>query len=359
MLYHLFYPLRDVFGAFNVFRYITFRMAYATLTALLISFIVGPALIRKLQQYPTNGTVREYLPHGKLKSETPTMGGLLILLCLLIPTLLWAKLNNQYIWLTIFVSLGMGVVGFIDDWRKLVKRNPEGLSIKAKLFWQTIIALIAASYLFFIKIDSLTTRIPIPFLKDVRPDLGYFYILFAALVIVGTANAVNLTDGLDGLAIGPTIIATLTFTLLTYVTGHAKFASYLMIPHIPGSGELAIFCGATFGASLGFLWYNFFPAQVYMGDIGALALGGALGCLALIIKHELLLILIGGVFVIETISVIVQIISFKLTGKRIFQMAPLHHHFELKGWAEPKIIVRFWIIAIVLALISLSTLKLR
>lgn len=362
MLYNLLYPLHTEYSVFNVFKYITFRTAYAILTALLISLIVGPWLIRKLQRFPVSGSMRDYVPQETgtaLKAQTPTMGGILILLALVVPTLLWANLENRYIWLTLLVTIAMGFIGWADDYLKLKRQNHDGLSARGKFLGQVAVGLAAGLYLYFNPADGFTTILPVPFFKNISPDLGVFYIPFSMLVIVGTSNAVNLSDGLDGLAIGPMIISTGTFLLLSYVTGHAKFARYLMITNVPGSGELTVLCGAMLGAGLGFLWFNAYPAQVFMGDIGALALGGALGMIAIITKHELLLVIVGGVFVLETLSVIVQVVSFKLTGRRIFRMAPLHHHFQLHGWAEPKIIVRFWIIAIILALLGLSTLKLR
>ncbi len=360
MLYHLLYPLHETYAIFNVFKYITLRTAYAILTSLSISFILGPWLIEKLKRYPANGSVREYIPEGHLaKAETPGMGGILILISIFVPTLLWANLTNRYIWLVLGVTLCMGIIGLVDDRLKLKHQGRRGLNIGQKLCWQSLVGLAAGLYLMLNPVDDLVTRLPIPFFKNVHPDLGWFYLPLLVLIIVGTSNAVNLTDGLDGLAIGPVIIATGAFIILTYVAGHARFAEYLMIPYIPGSGELSIFCGAMLGASLGFLWFNAYPAQVFMGDIGALALGGAIGTVAIVSKNELLLVVIGGVFVIEALSVIIQVASYKLSGKRIFRMAPIHHHFELRGWAEPKIIVRFWIIAIILALVGLSTLKLR
>ena len=335
------------------------------MTSLALSFILGPWLIEKLRNYPANGSngvpVRDYVPSKNhvQKSKTPTMGGLLILICMIGSTLLWANLTNSFIWLAIIVTLGMGTLGFIDDHRKLkYKSSEKGLSKGQKIFWQLFIGLLAGAYLVFWP-DAFNTELAVPFLKKIHPNLGWGYVILAALVIISTANAVNITDGLDGLAIGPTIIATLTFLLLTYLSGHAVFAQYLLIPHIPGAGELTVFCGGMLGAGLGFLWYNTYPAQVFMGDIGSLSLGGALGTLALSTKNELLLIIIGGVFVLEAMSVIIQVASFQLRGKRVFLMAPIHHHFELKGWSEPKIIVRFWIIAVILALFSLSTMKLR
>ncbi len=336
-------------------------MAYAILTALLINFLLGPWLIEKLKRYPANSTIRDYVPHnGAQKASTPTMGGIIILISMIGSTLLWANLNNPYIWLILGMTTGMGLVGLVDDIMKIKGKSHKGLRGWKKIFWQFIIALAGVYFLFTHPANSVTTSIPIPFLKYVHPDLGMFYIGFAVLVIIGTSNAVNLTDGLDGLAIGPTVIATLAFIILSYISGHIVFANYLMIPYVPGSGELSVFCGAMLGAGLGFLWYNSYPASVFMGDMGSLSLGGALGTLAVITKNELLLVIIGGVFVMETLSVIIQVASFKLLGGRgVFRMTPIHHHFELRGWAEPKIVVRFWIIAVILALISLSTLKLR
>jgi phospho-N-acetylmuramoyl-pentapeptide-transferase len=360
MLYHLLYPLHETYAILNVFKYITFRTVYAILTSLIISFILGPWAIKQLKRYPANGSIREYVPEQHIaKAEIPTMGGILILISIFIPTLLWANLTNNYIWLVLGITLCMGIIGLVDDRLKLKQPTRRGLSISQKLCWQSLVGLAAGLYLILNPVDNFTTRLPVPFLKNIHPDLGWFYLVLAILVTVGTANAVNLTDGLDGLAIGPVIIATLAFIILTYVAGHAKFAEYLMFLHIPGSGELSVFCGAMLGAGLGFLWFNAYPAQVFMGDIGALALGGALGTMALISKQELVLVSVGGGFVIEALSVIIQVASYKISGKRVFRMAPIHHHFELRGWAEPKIIVRFWIIAVILALIGLSTLKLR
>ncbi len=362
MLYHLLYPLHETYTIFNVFKYITFRTTYATLTSLIFSFILGPWLIAKLKQrYPANGSIREYVPETHhAKAKTPTMGGILILISIFVPTLLWANLTNIYIWIVLGVTFCMGIIGLIDDHLKLKHIGQKGLTITQKLIWQSLVGFTAVFLLMYFSLsDKLTTSVPVPFFKDIYPNLGWLYLLFWMLVIVGTSNAINLTDGLDGLAIGPVIIATLAFLILTYLSGHVKFAQYLMIPHIKGSGELTIFCGSMLGASLGFLWFNAYPAQVFMGDIGSLALGGALGTIAVISKHELLLVIIGGVFVMEAMSVIIQVASFKLSGKRVFRMAPIHHHFELRGWAEPKIIVRFWIIAIIFALIGLSALKLR
>ncbi|MFH0925812.1 MAG: phospho-N-acetylmuramoyl-pentapeptide-transferase [bacterium] len=360
MLYHLLYPLHRYSQIFNVFKYISFRATYATLSALIISFLIGPWLIRSLQKYKIGQVIRDDGPQTHLKKAgTPTMGGLIILTSMIIPTLLWANLDNRYIWITLFITSFYGLIGFYDDYLKLIKKNPKGLAPKNKLIGQGILALMVGIYLYFERLDGYTTSLYIPFFKNLRINLGWVYIILAVLLIVGSSNAVNLTDGLDGLAIGPVTIAALTLAILSYVTGHSNFASYLMIQSVPGVGELTVFCGAMIGASLGFLWFNSYPAQVFMGDMGSLSLGGALGIVSLLIKHELLLAIIGGVFVVEALSVIIQVVSFKLNGKRIFRMAPLHHHFEMKGWGEPKIVVRFWIIAIMLALLSLSTLKLR
>ncbi len=361
MLYHLLYPLHEVFGAFNVFRYITFRTAYAILTSLLIALIFGPRIIRFLSSHQIRETIRKDGPQSHIqKTGTPTMGGLLILLSLLLPTLLWADLTNRYIWLVLFVTFAFASLGFADDYRKVFINGRRGLGARSKFLGQVAVGLVVGLILYWDPINpEVSTRLSIPFFKRIQPELGFWYVPFAALVITATSNAVNLTDGLDGLAIGPFMVATAAFIVITYAVGHAGFASYLNIPHVRGAGELAVLGGAMLGASLGFLWFNTYPAQVFMGDVGALALGGTLGTVALVSKHELLLFLVGGIFVIEALSVIVQVVSFKLTGKRVFLMAPLHHHFEQLGWQEPKVIVRFWIIAIVLALFSLSTLKLR
>ena len=358
MLYHLLYPLHTEFSALYVFRFITFRTIYATITALLISFLLGPWLIATLQKLQIGQTIRKVGPESHfVKEGTPTMGGALILLAIILPTLLWADLSNLYIWVTLLVTAGYGAIGFVDDYLKVVKKNSNGISARQKMFWQILIALIAALILY--RSSGFDTRLSLPFFKNVHPDLGPFYIPFAVLVMVGASNAVNLTDGLDGLAIGPMITASGTFLLLAYLAGNVKLASYLQISSIQGAGELAVLCGAMVGAGLGFLWFNSYPAQVFMGDVGSLSLGGALGSIAVITKNEVVLVIVGGVFVIEALSVIVQVISFRYWGKRVFRMAPIHHHFELKGWPEPKIIVRFWIISIILALIGLSTLKLR
>jgi len=358
MLYDLLVPLAKYWGGFNVFRYITFRTIYAAITALLISFLLGPWLIRVLRSHQVGQTIRLDGPESHLSKEgTPTMGGLLIVLATVIPTLLWANLVNHYIWIAVFVTLGFGAIGFFDDYRKVIRKDSKGLSPRRKLIAQVVLAATAAG-LIYMDIGIKDTVI-IPFLKNVRPSLGILYIPFTILVIVGASNAVNLTDGLDGLAIGPIVTAGGAFAVIAYLTGNFRAAEYLRILNVKGTGELTIFCGALVGAALGFLWFNSYPAQVFMGDVGSLALGGAIGTLAVLTKSELLLPLIGGIYVVEAASVIIQVGSFKLTGKRVFKMAPLHHHYEIKGWAEPKIIVRFWILSFMLALLALTTLKLR
>jgi len=359
MLYHLLYPLHKSISVLNVFRYITFRTIYASLTAFLICFILGPWVIRKMSYLQIGQYIQEDGPptHHK-KAGTPTMGGTLIIFSIVVSTLLWANLTNYYIWIVLLVTLGYGGIGFIDDYLMQIKKRNKGLSVRNKFLLQTILAIVTGVLIY--SYAGFSTRLTIPFFKNISPELGKGYILLAALVIIGTSNAVNITDGLDGLAIGPFIIASATYMILAYVAGHFKIANYLQIKYVAGSGEIAIFCGAMAGAGLGFLWFNSYPAQIFMGDVGSLALGGAIGTVAVIIKQEILLILVGGLFVIETLSVIFQVGFFKMTnGRRIFRMAPLHHHFELKGWPEPKIIVRFWIIAIALALLAMSTLKLR
>jgi phospho-N-acetylmuramoyl-pentapeptide-transferase len=359
MLYHLLYPLHTTFSVFNVFRYITFRTIYASLTAFFICFLLGPWMIRKLANMQVGQYIRDDGPKSHFdKAGTPTMGGTLIILSLTAAILLWSDLTNYYVWIVLFVIIGYGAIGFIDDYLMQVKKQSKGLTVRNKLLLQVIVALIAG-FLVYVTPD-FSTQVTIPFFKNIRPDLGWGYIIFAALVIVGASNAVNLTDGLDGLAIGPVIIAAATYMIFAYVSGHVKIAGYLQINYVSGSGELAIFCGALAGAGLGFLWFNSYPAQIFMGDVGSLSLGAFLGTIAVITKQEILLALVGGIFVIEALSVIFQVGYFKMTsGKRIFKMAPLHHHFELKGWPEPKVIVRFWIIAIALALLAMSTLKLR
>jgi phospho-N-acetylmuramoyl-pentapeptide-transferase len=358
MLYHLLYPLHGIISIFNVFRYITFRTIYAILTALLISFIIGPWLIEKLRAFQIQQVVREDVPIRHMaKNGTPTMGGSLIIAAFLIPTLLWSDLINRYIWVVLLTTVGFGILGFLDDYIKI--RDKNGIGIRARYKFPIQVAMgLATSLILFYTFDH-DSRLIFPFFKKVMPDIGDWYILFAMLVIVGSANAVNLTDGLDGLAIGPVLIASATFMLFCYLAGNFRFATYLQIPFVKGSGELAVLCGALVGSGLGFLWFNTYPAQVFMGDVGSLALGAALGTIAVITKQEFLLVIVGGIFVIEALSVIIQVISYQLRKKRVFKMAPIHHHFELKGWVEPKIIVRFWIIAIILGLIAISTLKLR
>lgn len=359
MLYHLLYPLHTSLSALNVFRYITFRAIYASLTAFLICFIFGPWMIRRLRAMQIGQYVRDDGPQTHLKKAgTPTMGGCLIMTAILSATLLWANLTNFYIWVLLFVIISYALIGFYDDYIMQVKKRSKGLGARGKLLLQAAVA-IAAGIVVCTRPD-FDTHLTIPFLKHLTPNLGWGYVIFAAMVIVGTSNAVNLTDGLDGLAIGPVIIAGVTYMIFAYVAGHIKFAEYLQINYVAACGETAIFCGALAGAGMGFLWFNAYPAQVFMGDVGSLPLGGALGTVAVITKQEILLILVGGLFVIEALSVIFQVGFYKMTkGRRIFRMAPLHHHFELKGWAEPKVIVRFWLIAIALALMAMSTLKLR
>ncbi len=359
MLYHFLYPLHTEISFLNVFQYITFRTIYGSLTAFLMCFILGPWVIKKLSKMQIGQYIRNDGPKSHLnKSGTPTMGGILIISSILVSTLLWVDLKNYYIWIVLLIAVAYGLIGFIDDYLMQVKKQSKGLSAKCKLVLQTVFALIAGVLLY--KYPDFDTTVTIPFFKNIAPDLGISYIVFAALVIVGTSNAVNLTDGLDGLVTGPLIIASVTYMFFAYVAGHYKIAHYLQINYVPGCGEITVFCGALAGASLGFLWFNAYPAQIFMGDVGSIPLGGILGTIALITKQEVLLVLVGGLFVIEALSVIFQVGFYKITkGQRIFKMAPLHHHFEIKGWAEPKVIVRFWIIAITLALISMSTLKLR
>jgi phospho-N-acetylmuramoyl-pentapeptide-transferase len=357
MIYHLLYPLASEVGAFNVFRYITFRTGAATLTALFIAFMVGPPLIRALGRMRVGQPIRDIGPDHQDKEGTPTMGGLLILLSLLVSVLLWSNLDNRLVWIVVGLTSGYGVLGFIDDYSKVRQGSSAGISARTKLFWQMALAFIVAVAIY--TDPSFDAELAVPFFKDFTPHLGWFYIPVAVFIIVATSNAVNLTDGLDGLAIGPVMIATMTFLVLAYAAGHAGIAEYLAIKHVPGAGHLAIFCGALLGGGLGFLWFNAPPAQLFMGDVGSLALGGALGTIAVLIRQEILLAVVGGIFVIETLSVIIQVASFKLTGKRVFLMAPIHHHFEKLGWPEQRIVVRFWIIAAILGLISLSSLKLR
>jgi phospho-N-acetylmuramoyl-pentapeptide-transferase len=362
MLYNLLAPLAQDFQPLNVFRYITFRTGGAILFSLCLTLMIGPGMIRWLKKLQRDGQpIRDDGPESHLltKKGTPTMGGLMFLLSASITTLLWADLANGFVWIVLLVTIGYGLIGFGDDFLKLTKRNTKGLPGRLKLFCQAIIGVIAAIAATHLTPEPLAYGLAVPFFKDLVVPLGWFFIPFAAVVMMGASNAVNLTDGLDGLAIVPVMIAAACFALISYLVGNAVFAEYLQLHFVPGAGELAVFCGALCGAGLGFLWFNAPPAMVFMGDTGSLSMGGALGAISVIAKHELVLAIIGGLFVLETVSVIVQVISFKTTGKRVFRMAPLHHHYEKKGWAEPTIVIRFWIIAAVLALIGLATLKLR
>ncbi len=357
MLYHLLYPLAEQFSVFNVVRYITFRTAAATLTAMFITFLVGPWLIRRLAALRVGQPIREIGPDHQAKAGTPTMGGLLILLALVVSVLLWSELDNRFVWILLGLTVSYGVLGFIDDYKKVKEGSSAGVSARMKLLWQTILALGVG---FAIYTDpNFDGELAVPFFKDFTPNLGIFYVPLAAFIVVAASNGVNLTDGLDGLAIGPVMIAGATFLLLSYAAGHAVIADYLAIKYVPGAGQLAIFCGALVGGGLGFLWFNASPAELFMGDVGALALGGALGTIAVLIRQEVLLAVVGGIFVVETVSVMIQVASFKLTGKRVFLMAPIHHHYEQLGWPEQKIVVRFWIVSIILGLVALSSLKLR
>lgn len=347
-------------SGFNVFSYLTMRAILGALTALVISLVIGPTMIKRLTIKQIGQTVRDDGPESHLvKTGTPTMGGALILTAVAVSTLLWADLSNRFVWVVVLVMLAYGVIGFVDDWKKLVLQDSKGLSARYKIFWQTIVGLCAAIVLYRTATSPAETQLIIPFLKNVVIPLGILQIGFAVFVIVGFSNAVNLTDGLDGLAIMPTVLVGGALGVFAYVAGNVNFSDYLGVPYIAGAGEVLVFCAALAGAGLGFLWFNTYPAQVFMGDIGALALGAALGVVAIVVRQELVLVIMGGVFVMETLSVIIQVASFKLTGKRVFRMAPLHHHFELKGWAEPKVIVRFWIITVILVLIGLASLKIR
>ena len=362
MLFNLLYPLAEDFRIFNLFRYLTFRTGAAVMTALIISFILGPPLIRWLRSKQGKGQpIRDDGPerHIVAKQGTPTMGGFLILLALSVSTLLWADLSNRFVWAVLLVTAGFGLIGFVDDYLKVTQANVRGLSGKLKLALELVVAVLATIWIMSFQPDALSSHLAVPFVKGLLFDLGLFFIPFAAVVIVGSSNAVNLNDGLDGLAIGPLIIAASAFALIAYLTGNVIFGAYLQLHTVPGAGELAVYCGALVGAGLGFLWFNAPPAMVFMGDTGSLSLGGGLGAVAVVTKNEFVLAIIGGLFVLETVSVIVQVASFKMTGRRVFRMAPLHHHYEQKGWAEPTIVIRFWIIAVILALIGLATLKLR
>ena len=359
MLYHLLYPLHTTFSVFNVFRYITFRTVLAILSALIISFFLTPYIIKKFHEWKIKSEKREDVPERHIEKQgTPTMGGFVILVSTIIPTLLWSDLRNIYIWVVTFSLLSFGCIGFMDDIKKLKsQRNGKGITGRTKMVLQALFALIICIVL-YMRSDFIT-ELTVPFFKNITPRLGVFYLLLGIFIIVGASNGVNLTDGLDGLAIGPVLTVCSTFMLFAYIAGNLKFEQYLKIFYVKGAGDLTILCGAILGAGMGFLWYNAYPAELFMGDTGSLSLGASLATIAVIIKQEILLVIVGGIFVIETMSVIIQVLSFKWRGKRVFRMAPIHHHFELKGWNEEKIVVRFWIISIILALIALSTLKLR
>ncbi len=360
MLYHLLDWLANDYNFLNVFRYLTLRAILGVLTALGICFLIGPAIIRKLTVQKLGQTVRSDGPQTHLvKAGTPTMGGLLILIAIVVATLLWADLRNRFVWIALLTTVAFGAIGFVDDYLKIIHKNPRGIGARAKFFWQTVAGLGAAYALYTLARVPAETQLLFPVFKNLFIDLGPWFILWGYLVIVGSSNAVNLTDGLDGLATLPTVMVAVALGIFAYVIGHLKFSGYLGFPYIHGVGEIMIFCAAIAGAGLGFLWFNTYPAMVFMGDIGALALGAALGVIALVTRQEIVLVIMGGVFVMETVSVMLQVASFKLTGKRIFRMAPLHHHFELKGWPEPRVIVRFWIISLILVLIGLATLKIR
>lgn len=360
MLVYLADYLMTFGGGFRVFQYLTFRAILGALTALMLSLMVGPWMIRKLSRQKIGQMVRDDGPQSHFsKKGTPTMGGTLIIFAIAISTLLWADLSNRYIWVILLVTVGYGGIGFMDDYKKIALGNSKGLSARAKYFWQSAIGLAAVLFLYNSAKLPTETQFIVPFFKHIILDMGWMYVVLGYFVIVGTSNAVNLTDGLDGLAIMPTVMVATGLGVFAYLSGHIMFSEYLSIPYLPKAGELIVFCAAIFGAGLGFLWFNTYPAMVFMGDVGALALGGALGVLAVLVRQEIVLMIMGGVFVMETVSVIIQVASFKMTGKRVFRMAPIHHHFELKGWPEPRVIVRFWIITVILVLIGLSTLKLR
>ena len=360
MLLYLFDALAHDYSVFNVFRYLTLRGIFGVLTALTICFVLGPSMIRKLSHHQIGQTVRSDGPPTHFdKVGTPTMGGALILVAVVLSTLLWADLSNRFVWVVLLVCVSFGLIGWVDDYRKLVEKDPRGIGARNKIFWQSAAALVAALILYFTARSPIELSLIVPVFKEVAVYLGPWFILLTWLVIVGSSNAVNLTDGLDGLAILPTVLVAGGLGIFAYATGHSIFANYLAIPYIPGTGEILVFCAALVGAGLGFLWFNTYPAQVFMGDIGALALGAALGAVAVVVRQEIVLFIMGGIFVVETVSVMLQVASFKLVGKRIFRMAPLHHHFELKGWPEPRVSVRFWIISLILVLVGLSTLKIR
>ena len=360
MLLELFTWMAEINPDFNVFAYITLRGILGALTALAISLVLGPSFIRRLVRKQVRQPIRKLGPESHFsKAGTPTMGGALILFSIVISTLLWSDLGNRYVWTVLLVTLAFGLIGWVDDYRKLVLQNSDGLAARWKYLFQSIVGLGAAIYLYSTAQSPAETQMIVPFFKGVIIPLGFGYVFVTYFFIVGYSNAVNLTDGLDGLAIMPAVFLAVALGIFAYVTGHSVFSEYLAIPYIAGAGELAVFCGALAGAGLGFLWFNTYPAQVFMGDIGALALGAALGLVAVVVRQELVLLIMGGVFVVETVSVIIQVASYRMTGRRIFRMAPLHHHFELKGWAEPKVIVRFWIITVILVLVGLASLKLR
>lgn len=360
MLYHLLDTLAQDYSFLNVFRYLTFRGILGVLTALVISFVIGPSMIRRLGYKQMSQTIRDDGPESHLAKEgTPTMGGAMILIAICVATVLWADLTNEYVWVVLLTTLGFGVIGWVDDYKKIINRDPRGIGAKAKYFWQSVIGLVAVVYLYQAGLSPHTTDFIVPLFKNITLQLGPFFIVLGYLVVVGSSNAVNFTDGLDGLAILPTVMVAAALAIFAYVAGHSYFSQYLSVPHIAGAGELVVICAAIVGAGLGFLWFNTYPAQVFMGDVGALALGAALGIIAVVVRQEIALFIMGGVFVIETLSVIIQVASFKLIGRRVFRMAPLHHHFELKGWPEPRVIVRFWIVTVILVLIGLATLKVR
>ena len=360
MLMYLAEYLSQYHGGFNVFQYLTLRAILGVLTALVISFVVGPKMIRYLSRYQIGQPVRVDGPQTHLaKAGTPTMGGALILVAVAVATLLWADLTNRYVWVVLLVTLAFGAIGWVDDYKKLVLKNSDGLSARNKIFWQSLVALSVSVFLYLTAITPAETSLIVPFFKGIAINLGWFYVVLSYFVIVGTSNAVNLTDGLDGLAILPTVLIAGALAVFAYATGNVKFSVYLGIPYIRDAAEIVVFCGALVGAGLGFLWFNAYPAMVFMGDVGALALGAALGIVAVLVRQELVFMVMAGVFVVETLSVILQVASYKLTGRRIFHMAPLHHHFELKGWPEPRVIVRFWIITVILVLVGLATLKIR
>ena len=352
--------LSEFVSGFAVFQYLTFRTMVSVVTALLMSLLIGPVMIARLARAQIGQTIRDDGPASHFsKAGTPTMGGALILVILVVTTLLWGDLTNRYVWLVILVTLSFGAIGWVDDYLKISRKNTEGLIARWKYFWQSVFALMAAVYLYTAAQSPVETTLFVPFFKSIALPLGIGFVLLSYLMIVGMSNAVNLTDGLDGLAIMPAVMVGAALGLIAYVSGNTEFSSYLQIPYVAGAGELAVFCGALIGAGMGFLWFNTYPAQIFMGDVGALAIGAALGLVAIIVRHEIVLLIMGGLFVLETASVIIQVASFRLTGRRVFRMAPIHHHFELKGWPEPKVIVRFWIITLVLVTIGLSTLKLR